>query len=609
MASETHEQLGAFLQEAIDRILRAEDPQPVMDWAVNTAPGRHGALLDSWKLPEHARSVACLWLVREIWARTPLPGNDFRRRPLPAPARNDPCPCGSGRKFKRCCRELSDSFEALDEEIIWPFYAQALSAAQRRKVVESAPPQVRLVVAEAELDQGHPGRARDLLTPLFDGDDLRDSAAMMEALELLTEIYEELGQDRPRLQLLERVVRHGRGELAGQALTVLAAEDIAAGQAEQALLRLQQAERRFRHPHPGIGLLRCNALAGAGRLDEVVSTAREWRRRLEEEGVEDEDLWARFAVFEADPEAATLARIAAVPDELAELEDWVAQQPEMKGYTLEDAGEMDEPGGAPRAHAYVAVLSAELDAAEAAWYDDALDVRGDGVPQALAQDLLNLREYPQALGSVDVLNRLIDLLHAVGAEGPVSVLEARRGRLLEQLLAQLPAGGLLPWGFLENRPILTALYEAAEQAADADPTQAIGAYEQLLRLNPMDNVGARMELMNLLLRQGRDEQALALAQRYPDDFAPALRYGRVLALYRLGRREEAAEALAEAAESIPKVLDYLIAACKPKPEVTPGMVRLGGDDEAWLYRDAMRDVFARTEGMLDWLKRHGGAGG
>src|SRR5690349_8692964 len=35
----------------------------------------------------------------------PSTPTDHRRPPMPRPGRNDPCPCGSGRKVKRCCGE------------------------------------------------------------------------------------------------------------------------------------------------------------------------------------------------------------------------------------------------------------------------------------------------------------------------------------------------------------------------------------------------------------------------------------------------------------------------------------------------------------------------
>ncbi|MGH9204248.1 MAG: SEC-C metal-binding domain-containing protein [Vicinamibacterales bacterium] len=32
----------------------------------------------------------------------------------PPPSRNDPCPCGSGRKYKRCCMEREQSLRVAD---------------------------------------------------------------------------------------------------------------------------------------------------------------------------------------------------------------------------------------------------------------------------------------------------------------------------------------------------------------------------------------------------------------------------------------------------------------------------------------------------------------
>jgi hypothetical protein len=32
-------------------------------------------------------------------------------------------------------------------------------------------------------------------------------------------------------------------------------------------------------------------------------------------------------------------------------------------------------------------------------------------------------------------------------------------------------------------------------------------------------------------------------------------------------------------------------------------VQFGGDDQAWLYRDEMRDVWLETAGAIDWLKQ------
>jgi hypothetical protein len=126
--------------------------------------------------------------------------------------------------------------------------------------------------------------------------------------------------------------------------------------------------------------------------------------------------------------------------------------------------------------------------------------------------------------------------------------------------------------------------------------------ERLLALNPADNHGVRGLVMNGYLREGRDTDALTLAQRYPGDAHPDLPYGRVLVFYRAGELEAAREALCSAHYGFPKVLRYLVAEQIRAPKVSPGWVRPGGSDQAWVYREEMRDLWQATPGLLDWVK-------
>ena len=52
-----------------------------------------------------------------------------------------------------------------------------------------------------------------------------------------------------------------------------------------------------------------------------------------------------------------------------------------------------------------------------------------------------------------------------------------------------------------------------------------------------------------------------------------------------------------------KVLNYLIAEKRKQPKLDPQGMIIGGADQAWYYRQDMRDVFEATPGMLAWLKR------
>ena len=47
----------------------------------------------------------------------------------------------------------------------------------------------------------------------------------------------------------------------------------------------------------------------------------------------------------------------------------------------------------------------------------------------------------------------------------------------------------------------------------------------------------------------------------------------------------------------------LLAKSPRRPRIDVHAIRMGGDDQAWLYREAMLDVWQATPGALDWLRR------
>jgi hypothetical protein len=93
--------MGSSLDsDDVARLVReAEDPQSVIQ-----------AVMASTTLPpEKAAVERFLPLLMDLWNATPRPrpvsGVPHLSvvHPSPPAARNDPCPCGSGRKYKRCC--------------------------------------------------------------------------------------------------------------------------------------------------------------------------------------------------------------------------------------------------------------------------------------------------------------------------------------------------------------------------------------------------------------------------------------------------------------------------------------------------------------------------
>ncbi|MGQ0545142.1 MAG: SEC-C metal-binding domain-containing protein [Betaproteobacteria bacterium] len=111
----------ALLESCVARILSSRDERAFSAWLAATLDERAPAGCD----PQFARSLAYS-LGRSIWNVVPLPWNGFRPTPLPAPGRNDACPCGSGAKFKRCCARLPE-LPVVDPEVAWYVTLKLLS--------------------------------------------------------------------------------------------------------------------------------------------------------------------------------------------------------------------------------------------------------------------------------------------------------------------------------------------------------------------------------------------------------------------------------------------------------------------------------------------------
>ena len=220
-----------------------------------------------------------------------------------------------------------------------------------------------------------------------------------------------------------------------------------------------------------------------------------------------------------------------------------------------------------------------------------------------------LEANEEAFDSLDVLD---DLANAVQAHEQ-SLMVGFDELLLQPLLrrAQAIIGSTvgdrddvrLAWGCMENCPALRCLVNLMYLEERLGNERAMfDMAEQVLALNPHDNHGLRCMIINDRLRRDDDLGALQLAEQYPSDLNPDVAYGHPLALYRLGRTGDADVAVRGAIVNLPQVPRYLLTKRIRKPKLDALGVRVGGDDQAWLYREEMRDVWRTTPGALDWLK-------
>ena len=66
-------------------------------WELVDAMSEAGQTLEQHAIAPSVRALHAYWLARRAQMAAPI------RRSTPKVGRNDPCPCGSGKKFKQCC--------------------------------------------------------------------------------------------------------------------------------------------------------------------------------------------------------------------------------------------------------------------------------------------------------------------------------------------------------------------------------------------------------------------------------------------------------------------------------------------------------------------------
>jgi tetratricopeptide (TPR) repeat protein len=162
----------------------------------------------------------------------------------------------------------------------------------------------------------------------------------------------------------------------------------------------------------------------------------------------------------------------------------------------------------------------------------------------------------------------------------------------------------LEWGWLENRPFLRCLHGLAlARREDEEVEEALRLFQELLSLNPNDNQGVRAMAEEALFKLGRLEDALKIAEQYRHDVMPDTLYGRALALFKLGRRQEATVALKEAVEYSPLVSRELLNTKHRLPRTArPDVVTLGGADEAYYYWEHWGQFWEEDPEALEWLR-------
>jgi tetratricopeptide (TPR) repeat protein len=158
------------------------------------------------------------------------------------------------------------------------------------------------------------------------------------------------------------------------------------------------------------------------------------------------------------------------------------------------------------------------------------------------------------------------------------------------------------WGILETRPYMRAREGLAQCLWSIGRLEdAVGHYQEILRLNPNDNQGVRYSLLTLLLDLDRDAEADRLMAAYDEETAHWA-YSRVLLTFRKeGDSPRAAKLLKQASKANQHVPAYLLG-IEPLPTEMPAYISMGGKEEAVDYVVGNRRVWLNTPGAITWLR-------
>jgi tetratricopeptide (TPR) repeat protein len=162
----------------------------------------------------------------------------------------------------------------------------------------------------------------------------------------------------------------------------------------------------------------------------------------------------------------------------------------------------------------------------------------------------------------------------------------------------------LPWGILDNRPFLRVYHSWGLQLIEEEKvTDALVVFNDILSMNPNDNQGIRALAIGCYFQLNQPTQVLAVCKRYPNDAMEEVLYGHPLALFQLGREQEARSTLRKAIEILPNISKELLKKThRPPKNLSLEYVTHGGADQAYYYWKNNGEYWIYTKGALEFLR-------
>ena len=265
-----------LMHGAVGKILSGEPYSSFIDWFTGECAdemARHAEIGSAG-----APALGTVW-GRAIWNATPLPSNDWRPKPVAGPGRNDPCPCGSGKKFKHCCSVLAN-FPVIEAEEIWHVVVRELAPRELDRLIAAKRIPLGFMgsAAHALLDDERAEEAVQLLAPLFAPPFDRFDERLIDALDTMLDAYAAQGDGESGIALLEAMQAQAPRFIRAEAAHRLASICADAGQRDRAweCLRIALVDNP---DSPDAAVLEVTMLVKERRIVEAKARAQFWLHR------------------------------------------------------------------------------------------------------------------------------------------------------------------------------------------------------------------------------------------------------------------------------------------------------------------------------------------
>lgn len=580
--------------------------------------------------PDVARETLTDGLATAIYYALPLPGRGFKSGTPPTPGRNDPCDCGSGEKFKKCCGRLGRP-PAPPAEALFHLALRDFGPKQWEKLAEhpDLPSNLREIMLVHCLQTGQPERADAIAQPLYrriSSLTRHDARGFSLAMDALADVMPPAQRHARLSEWLESARAAPIRSILHQRLAMRCMDEGDGARAREHLAHARQADPE----QDEMPVTELSILTFTAPEDELTARAKWWQTRLRKR-YGPEYPWQEFiedviergkAVLpdwddgpEADPaeEARVQGRVERLQHLLANtapaMTDEMFRQP--KGEcTVKTAKTLAQP--ARRLLAELHGL-AESGPGSRLTGSDLMEPLADGegawsAPDALWLDTLEAR--PELLGNATVLLALYDLVrgcpdetgHALGVLMPP--LLPHVNHYLSIVIGSIDGHGTLSRRTVNGQAIaqlIRAFLMDIRTLGETDIAMQLG--RRYLDIHPGDATGVRNILASLYAEHGKTEDLTTLKKRYRDKQTPELTAS-LMQLHAFG--QDYSSAL--------KHLNHLITAHSRAYRQLAEFVQGHAEPDPWesgrpytgmdVYWELNRALWEARPEALAWLKRN-----